>query len=483
MPLRAHLDPAIRELPGFCWSAGIIDGATSSRERDTRAWTASRAKPLWNPIDDRNRGACALLRYTRIVLPQLLSDKRRDECQLETQRLFHCSTFAAPDSPLTDNQRQMCCEALHTFNEDNCFCGWGEAAAMNPWTRDVLGDLACALYSCGLKPIPCMEEENYLQDSVNPAAYYVGPEMQALQTASSAVSRMAKQEGWAPGQRLPEKLATTLQPLMDLRFISRLLPSGASLPGGSSMKGEPQSTEFDIKLEVEQEGGDAEELLDTVQQLADWLSDVLVGGKDVSESLRVHDSDQHGEIDPPVDAMDRSDSLALLLKNAINLISTVLNGTEAQVEVAVEITMETTTSVQRPEKTLISSSRPLISRVLLPDSADSSTSMLYKHRETELVASPTMEQRQRHGCKLKSLAQAARQNPARVFAILAGIAFVCLLGTFVAQVVLAIVCGVQHQLEAREEVVGIVVNPLLEPELTTPLLDVQGELRRGYSQC
>ena len=41
---------------------------------------------------------------------------------------------------------------------------------------------------------------------------------------------------------------------------------------------------------------------------------------------------------------------------------------------------------------------------------------------------------------------------------------------------------VQQQLEAREEVIGIVVNPLLEPELTTPLLDVQGELRRGYSQ-
>ena len=233
-----------------------------------------------------------------------------------------------------------------------------------------------------------------------------------------------------------------------------------------------------------------------------------------------------------------------------------------QVEVAVEITMETTTSMQRPEKTSISSSRPLISRVLLPDSPESSTSMLYKHRETgvlscwsaslfpvpapspavslacvtgackakcacltghtgavcrpescmppdsrhvhhclhaaasllyglaviavhstscvqhvmhmstaqgrwlpstdtrqcgvvtatraltwwtiaELVASPSMEQRQHHGCKLKSIMQAARQNPARVFAILAGIAFVCLLGTFVAQVVLAIVCGVR----------------------------------------
>ena len=61
----------------------------------------------------------------------------------------------------------------------------------------------------------------------------------------------------------------------------------------------------------------------------------------------------------------------------------------------------------------------------------------------ELVASPAMEQRQQHGCKLQSIIRAARQNPARVFAILAGIAFVCLLGTFVAQVVLAIVCGVR----------------------------------------
>ena len=56
-----------------------------------------------------------------------------------------------------------------------------------------------------------------------------------------------------------------------------------------------------------------------------------------------------------------------------------------QVEVAVEITMETTTSVQRPQKTSISSSRPLISRVLLPDSPESSTSMLYKHRETGVL--------------------------------------------------------------------------------------------------
>jgi len=72
-----------------------------------------------------------------------------------------------------------------------------------------------------------------------------------------------------------------------------------------------------------------------VQQLADWLSAVLGGSMSASDSLVIHDSDQHGEIDPqidsPVDAMDRTDSLAFLLKHAIDLISTVLNGTEAQV--------------------------------------------------------------------------------------------------------------------------------------------------------
>ena len=56
-----------------------------------------------------------------IVAPELLSHKQRDECQLETQRLYHCSTFMAPDSPLTDSQRQLCCESLQNFNQANCF--------------------------------------------------------------------------------------------------------------------------------------------------------------------------------------------------------------------------------------------------------------------------------------------------------------------------------------------------------------------------
>lgn len=37
-------------------------------------------------------------------------------------------------------------------------------------------------------------EEEYLLDAINPAAYYVGPEMQALQTASAAVSKMADEK-------------------------------------------------------------------------------------------------------------------------------------------------------------------------------------------------------------------------------------------------------------------------------------------------
>ena len=56
-----------------------------------------------------------------IVTPQLLSQKQKDECQLETQRLYHCSTFRSPESPLTDNQRQLCCDSLQSFNQANCF--------------------------------------------------------------------------------------------------------------------------------------------------------------------------------------------------------------------------------------------------------------------------------------------------------------------------------------------------------------------------
>ena len=56
-----------------------------------------------------------------VLTPQLLSQKQRDVCQLETQRLYHCSTFMAPDSPLTDNQRQLCCDSLQEFNQANCF--------------------------------------------------------------------------------------------------------------------------------------------------------------------------------------------------------------------------------------------------------------------------------------------------------------------------------------------------------------------------
>lgn len=68
-----------------------------------------------------------------------------------------------------------------------------------------------------------------------------------------------------------------------------------------------------------------------MQQLTDWLAALLSSSRAASGGVVVHDSDQRGEIDPPVDGMDRTDSLAFLLKHAIDLISTVLNGTEAQV--------------------------------------------------------------------------------------------------------------------------------------------------------
>ncbi len=60
---------------------------------------------------------------------------------------------------------------------------------------------------------------------------------------------------WTTGQRLPERLATTLQPFLDLRFISHLLPGGSVVPGGDGQKSGDQPPDIDFELEVEQEGG------------------------------------------------------------------------------------------------------------------------------------------------------------------------------------------------------------------------------------
>lgn len=72
---------------------------------------------------------------------------------------------------------------------------------------------------------------------------------------------------WATGQRLPERLATTLQPFLDLRFISRLLPGGNVAPGGDDWRRGGQPSEFDIELEVEQEGGGEQQ----ATLLSPWL--------------------------------------------------------------------------------------------------------------------------------------------------------------------------------------------------------------------
>jgi hypothetical protein len=52
---------------------------------------------------------------------QLLSDKRREECTVESQRLYHCASYSAPSSILTEKQKEMCCEAVRTFNWSGCF--------------------------------------------------------------------------------------------------------------------------------------------------------------------------------------------------------------------------------------------------------------------------------------------------------------------------------------------------------------------------
>ncbi|KAK9906379.1 hypothetical protein WJX75_000870 [Coccomyxa subellipsoidea] len=405
--------------------------------------------------------------------PVLLSEQRRVECTTESQRLFHCASYTAPNSMLTDKQKEMCCEAVHTFNLNGCFCGWGCPSAMNPWTRDVLTDLASALHSCNVGVIPCMTSEGYLQDGDATVAY-TGDELEAMQAATTAVSRMVAQDGWGSsgGQRRPQRLASSLQPLLDFTFLSRPEPSYSQ---GEYSGDELAPGGFDIEVEVEQDGGDSEQVSATMAQLGRWMG-VLLGGDD---ALAVGD-DAH--LVPPITGTDpsRVDTLGGVVTQVMQLVNAILNGTDAQVEVAVEITVETTTTTSTSSATRFSSrkdisgARPLISRVsTAPIGAGQNAADRVERMVTETTPQPLHAPRAH--CWMQRLAGVVTENPARFFAVLAGVAFVVLLATLIAQVAVALVCEVQRQM-AQQESEEVVTNPLLAPELTTPLLNARGEL-------
>ncbi|EIE24352.1 hypothetical protein COCSUDRAFT_65860 [Coccomyxa subellipsoidea C-169] len=402
--------------------------------------------------------------------PVLLSEQRRDECTLESQRLFHCASYNAPNSMLTDKQREMCCGAVQTFNLNGCFCGWGSASAMNPWTRDVLTDLAGALHSCNVGVIPCMAGEEYLQDG-EVAVAYTGDEMLALQAASTAVSRMVAQDGWGSGrQRLPERLASSLQPLFDLTFLNRPKPSyfQGKYPGDDLAPGD-----FDIEVEVEQEGGDSEQLSATMAQLSRWMGALLGGDNALLRGDDALDADNPGGV-----TLDRADTLGGVITQVMQLVNAILNGTDAQVEVAVEITVETTTTTSSATRFSsrkdIADARPLISRVsTAPVRPGANGASRVERMVTETSSQPLHAPRTH--CWMQRLAGVITDNPARVFAVLAGVAFVVLLATLIAQIAVALVCEVQRQM-APQDTEDAVTNPLLAPELTTPLLNARGEL-------
>ncbi|CAL8462081.1 g1612 [Coccomyxa elongata] len=406
------------------------------------------------------------------VVPQpgLLSEQRRDDCTLESQRLFHCASFNAPNSMLTDKQKELCCEAVQSFNLNGCFCGWGRAADMNPWTRDVLTDLASALHSCNVGVIPCIAGEEYLQDG-DVAGANSGDDMLALQAADTAVSRMVAQDGWGVSHsRLPDRLASSLQPLFDLvpSYSQGAFDEDDLAPGG-----------FDIEVEVEQEGGDSEQLSATMAQLSRWMGALLGGDEPMPGGTDSLDTSADSAYD---NAPLQADTLGGVVTQIMQLVNTILNGTDAQVEVAVEITVETTTTTSSATRFSssrkdISNARPLMSRVNTAPAAFGAGATAGR---AERMVTETVQQAF-HGaqphCWMQRLAHRVSDNPARFFAILAGVSFVVLLATLIAQVTMALVCEVQRQMAPEEA--EPVTNPLLAPELTTPLLNARGELHES----
>lgn len=50
-----------------------------------------------------------------------MSPSQRDDCTVETQRLYHCATYSSPTTLLTDAQKEMCCEAVSELHISGCF--------------------------------------------------------------------------------------------------------------------------------------------------------------------------------------------------------------------------------------------------------------------------------------------------------------------------------------------------------------------------
>lgn len=51
----------------------------------------------------------------------VMSASQRDDCTMETQRLYHCATYSSPTTLLSDAQKGMCCEAVSQFQVSGCF--------------------------------------------------------------------------------------------------------------------------------------------------------------------------------------------------------------------------------------------------------------------------------------------------------------------------------------------------------------------------
>lgn len=70
---------------------------------------------------------------------------------------------------------------------------------MNPWTRDVLTDLASALHSCNVGVIPCMTSESFLfplhAKGVIHCPCYL--KSQSLQTLASRLLPLASKTSWS----------------------------------------------------------------------------------------------------------------------------------------------------------------------------------------------------------------------------------------------------------------------------------------------
>lgn len=293
------------------------------------------------------------------------------------------------------------------------------------------------------------------------------------------------------GKVVHQAISAILLPLMDVKVLKKLLGllSESISTDDDSAFGDAdgqmeKSRQLDIEVEIEHSGPDLKELSSGLKRMASWMLAVSKG-----DSLQ----------DLVVDPMDRVDNLSLLVGRLMDVLNEFLQFPNAQVELALDITVETEQQpvmrrgkmqAQEPLLEDLSEVQDMPERELdmedmqgegIMGQNQESHSNVLLNRMVEEEANARLSHAH-GGCWMTALVLSMEAHPGLVM----GVTAFPIIFTFVGLFLLLVHLKMELRRERAAQMQNVYPVVLasddcyLSPDLTTPLLDTQGSLLNGY---